>query len=183
MGYGKDFRNKTYRNMGYWEVSDYISGINYLSSMGIIDKDRVGIYGGSYGGFITLMSMFRHSEIFKAGVALRAVSSWKNYFYSNWWYTLARLGDYNNDDVKQYYEQSSPVTYSDGLQGHLLMIHGMLDDNVFFQDFVQLTQKLIESKKDFDIMMYPKENHGFYIQTSWLDEYKRIWRWFEKYLK
>ena len=182
-GYGKEHRNKTYRNLGYWEVSDYISGINYLSSQGIINKENIGIYGGSYGGFITLMAMFRHPEIFKCGVALRAVSNWKNYFYSNWWYTLARLGDLKNDEIKQYYEISSPITYAEGLQGQLLMTHGMLDDNVFFQDMVQLTQKLIDSKKDFDLMMYPKENHNFYRQTSWLDQYKRIWKFFEKNLK
>jgi dipeptidyl aminopeptidase/acylaminoacyl peptidase len=183
MGYGKEHRNKTYRNMGYWEVSDYISGINYLSAGGMIDKERVGIYGGSYGGFTTLMALFRHPEIFKAGVSLRAVSNWKNYFYSNKWYTLARLGNLNEEGIAQYYELSSPITYAENLQGHLLMTHGMLDDNVMFQDMVQLTQKLIENKKDFEIMIYPKENHGFYLQTSWLDQYKRIWKWFERYLK
>lgn len=183
LGYGKEHRNKTYQNMGYWEVSDYISGINHLSTKGIIDKEKVGIYGGSYGGFITLMSLFRHPEIFKAGVSLRAVSNWKNYFRSNLWYTLSRLGDLNQEEIAHYYEISSPITYAEGLQGHLLMTHGMLDDNVFFQDMVQLTQKLIENKKDFEIMIYPKENHGFHMQASWLDQYKRIWKHFEKYLK
>jgi len=183
MGYGKDFRNKTYRNLGYWEMSDYISGINYLASKGIIDKEKVGMYGGSYGGFITLMSLFRHPEVFKCGVALRAVSNWENYFYSNWWYTLARLGDLNESGVRQYYEISSPVTYAESLKVPLLMIHGMLDNNVFFQDMVQLTQKLIDYKKDFEVMIYPKENHGFHIQSSWLDEYKRIWKFFEKHLR
>jgi dipeptidyl aminopeptidase/acylaminoacyl peptidase len=183
MGYGKEHRNKTYRNLGYWEVSDYISGINYLSAQGLIDKEKVGIYGGSYGGFTTLMALFGHPEIFKAGVSLRAVSNWKNYFYSNKWYTLARLGDLKEEGIARYYELSSPITYAENLQGHLLITHGMLDDNVFFQDAVQLTQKLIENKKDFEIMIYPKENHGFYLQTSWLDQYKRIWKWFEQYLK
>ena len=183
LGYGKDFRNKTYRNLGYWEMSDYISGVNYISGLGYINREKVGMYGGSYGGFITLMSLFRHPEIFKCGVALRAVANWKNYFYSNWWYTLARLGDYNDPDVRQYYEQSSPITYADKLEVPLLLTHGMLDDNVFFQDMVQLTQKLIEEKKDFDVMIYPKEYHGFHLQTSWLDQYKRIFRFFEKYLK
>lgn len=182
-GYGKEFRNKTYRNLGYWEVSDYISGINYLNSKGIIDKDKIGIYGGSYGGFTTLMAMFKHPEIFKCGVALRAVSNWKNYYYSNRWFTLARFGDLDKDDVAEYYERSSPITFAENLEGHLLMTHGMLDDNVFFQDMVQLTQKLIDNKKDFEIMLYPKESHGFYRQTSWLDQYKRITNWFEKYLK
>lgn len=183
MGYGKEFRNRTYRNLGYWEVSDYISGINFLDSKGYINKDKVGIYGGSYGGFTTLMALFKHPELFKAGVSLRAVSNWKNYYYSNYWYTLARFGDLETEDVAEYYEQSSPYTFAENLQGHLLMTHGMLDDNVFFQDMVQLTQKLIDNKKDFEVMIYPKESHGFYRQTSWLDQYKRITGWFEKYLK
>lgn len=183
MGYGKEFRNKTYRNLGYWEVSDYISGINFLDAKGFINKDKVGIYGGSYGGFTTLMAMFKHPELFKAGVSLRAVSNWKNYYYSNYWYTLARFGDLETEDVAEFYERSSPYTFAENLQGHLLMTHGMLDDNVFFQDMVQLTQKLIDNKKDFEVMIYPKEAHGFYRQTSWLDQYKRITGWFEKYLK
>lgn len=182
-GYGRDFRNKTFRNLGYWEVSDYISGINYLDSKGYIDRKNIGIYGGSYGGFTTLMAMFRHPELFKAGAALRAVSNWKNYYNGNRWYTLARLGDLDSAGIEQYYDISSPITYAENLQGHLLMTHGMLDDNVFFQDMVQLTQKLIDNKKDFEIMIYPKEAHNFYRQTSWLDQYKRITRWFEKYLK
>ncbi len=181
-GYGRDFRNKTYRNLGYWEVSDYISGIDYLDSLGYINRDKVGIYGGSYGGFITLMALFRHPEHFKCGVALRAVSNWANYYYSNWWYTIARLGELS-DSNRIYYEQSSPITYADNLQVPLLMTHGMLDDNVFFQDMVQLTQKLIDNKKDFEVMFYPKELHSFRLQASWLDQYKRIFNFFEKNLK
>jgi dipeptidyl aminopeptidase/acylaminoacyl peptidase len=182
-GYGKNFRTKTYRNLGYWEVSDYISGIDYLNKQGLIDKNRVGIYGGSYGGFVTLMAAFRHPEYFKAAVALRAVSNWKNYFFSNWWYTLARLGDFNEDSLREYYRISSPITYAENLQIPLLLIHGMLDDNVFFQDDVQLIQKLIELKKDFEVMIYPRERHSFYIQSDWLDQYKRINKFFEEHLK
>jgi dipeptidyl aminopeptidase/acylaminoacyl peptidase len=121
--------------------------------------------------------------VFKAAVALRAVSNWKNYFYSNKRYTLPRLGDYDKPENKVYYELSSPITYADKLQIPLLLIHGMLDDNVFFQDMVQLTQKLIELGKDFEVMIYPKEAHSFYLQSSWLDSYKRIFKFFEKHLK
>jgi dipeptidyl aminopeptidase/acylaminoacyl peptidase len=181
-GYGKNFRTKTYRNLGYWEVSDYMSGIDYLERRGIIDRNRVGIYGGSYGGFVTLTAAFRHPEYFKAAVAMRAVSNWKNYFYSNWWYTLARLGYYNNSNL-EYYRISSPITYADKLQIPLLITHGMLDDNVFFQDDVQLIQKLIDLKKDFEVMIYPREYHSFHIQSSWLDQYKRIVKFFDKNLK
>lgn len=181
-GYGMKFRNKTYKNLGYWEVSDYISGILYLDSLGIIDRSRVGIYGGSYGGFVTLMSVFRRPDVFSCGVSLRAVTDWKNYYYSNPWYTMARLGDYN-DENRFYYEISSPLTYAENLSVPLLLTHGMLDDNVFFQDMVELTQKLIDSRKDFEIMIHPSESHSYYRQTSWLDLYKRIWRFFEKNLK
>lgn len=177
-GYGKEHRNKTYRRLGYWEVSDYISGINYLDKLGYIDNNHVGIYGGSYGGFITLMSAFQHPEVFKGGgVALRPVCNWKTYHYSNKWYTICRLGIYNEVN-KPYYEVSSPITYAENLQVPLLITHGMLDDNVYFQDMVHLTQKLIELGKDFDVMIYPKEAHAFYIQSSWLDQYKRINKFF-----
>jgi dipeptidyl aminopeptidase/acylaminoacyl peptidase len=149
----------------------------------MIDPEKVGIYGGSYGGFITLMAMFRHTEIFKCGIALRAVSNWEMYSHSNKWFTLPRLGNLDSAGIDEYYEISSPVTYAEGLEGPLLLMHGMQDDNVFFQDMVQLTQILIDKKKDFDVMIYPKENHGFYRQSSWLDQYKRVFRFFEKNLK
>lgn len=183
MGYGKEFRNKTYHNLGYWEVSDYVSGVNHLKSLGYVNGEKVGIYGGSYGGFITLMSMFRRNDVFICGAALRAVSDWKNYYYANKWFTLGRLGDFALEEDKENYRISSPITYAEDLQGPLLLLHGMLDDNVFFQQSVQLNQKLIDLKKDFEIMYYPKEGHNFYRQSSWLDQYKRIWKFFAKNLK
>ncbi len=182
-GYGREFRTKTYRNLGYWEVSDFISGIKHLEKQGMIDRNKVGIYGGSYGGFVTLMAVLRHPEYFKAGVSLRAVSNWKNYFFSNWWYTMARLGNHYDNNVDEFYKISSPITYAKNLQVPLLITHGMLDDNVFFQDEVQLTQKLIELKKDFEVMFYPREYHSFHIQSSWLDQYKRIVKFFDKNIK
>jgi dipeptidyl aminopeptidase/acylaminoacyl peptidase len=180
LGYGSEFRNKTHKNLGYWEVSDYISGINYLDQLGLIDRNKVGIYGGSYGGFISLMAAFRHPEYFKTAVALRPVSDWKNYLSSNWWFTLARLGNY--EDNKLAYQISSPITYAAGLNIPLLITHGMLDDNVFLQQTVLLTQKLIEEKKDFELMYYPKEYHSFHLQSSWLDQYKRIFNFFKTHL-
>jgi dipeptidyl aminopeptidase/acylaminoacyl peptidase len=182
LGYGKNFRNKTIKNLGYWEISDYISGVDHLDKEGLIDRNKVGIYGGSYGGFITLMALFRHPDYFKAGVALRGVASWKNYYYSNRWFTLPRLGEYNEEN-KNYYEHSSPITYAENLQVPLLITHGMLDDNVFFQDAVQLIQKLLDNHKDFEVMIYPKEFHSFHIQSDWLDQYKRIFKFFEEHIK
>jgi len=183
MGYGKNFRNKTYRNLGYREVSDYISGINYLDGLGMIDRNKVGIYGGSYGGFISLMAAFRHPEYFKAAAALRPVSDWRNYAKGNWWFTMGRLGDYTKEENKIYYEISSPITYANELTVPLFITHGMLDENVYFQQSVLLVEKLIEEKKDFEIMFYPKEYHGFHLQSSWLDQYRRIYDFFERNLK
>ena len=182
LGYGKNFRNKTYRNLGYWEVLDYISGIDYLDGLGYIDREKVGIYGGSYGGFVTMMATFRHPEYFKTGVVLRGVSDWANYLYGNWWFTLARFGELN-DENKIYYDISSPITYADNLQVPLLITHGMLDDNVYFTQDVHLVQKLIGLHKNFEVMYYPKEFHEFHIQADWLDLYKRIFNFFEMYIK
>ena len=96
---------------------------------------------------------------------------------------MGRLGDYTKEENKIYYEISSPITYAAQLSVPLLITHGMLDDNVYFQQSVILVEKLIEEKKNFELMFYPKEYHGFHLQSSWLDQYKRIYNFFEKNLK
>lgn len=180
MGYGAEFRNKTYKNMGQWEVSDYVSAVNYLDKLGMIDRNKVGIYGGSYGGFITLMALFKHPDIFKAGVAFRAPTDWVKYYPINRWFSEARFGDYT-DENKKIMLDCSPITYTQDLQVPLLLIHGLVDDNVHFQQMTLLMQKLIDNKKDFEVMFYPKENHSFRFQSSWLDEHRRMVNFFKKW--
>jgi dipeptidyl aminopeptidase/acylaminoacyl peptidase len=145
-----------------------------LDSMNINPK-KVGIYGGSYGGFITLFALFKHPSVFKSGAALRSVTDWAHY---NHGYTANILNTPLEDSVA--YVQSSPIYYAEGLKGNLLICHGMLDLNVHFQDVVRLNQRLIELKKDnWEMAVYPVEDHGFKKPESWMDEYKRILKLFE----
>jgi len=178
-GYGRDWRTAIYRNMGHPELEDYKDGLDWLVATQQGDRDHAGIYGGSYGGFMTFMALFRSPGTFKAGAALRPVVDWHQY---NHGYTANIL---NTPDIDpEAYRVSSPIEYAEGLQDHLLIAHGMMDDNVFFQDSVNLTQKLIELHKDnWSIAPYPLERHGYVRADSWLDQYKRILKLFEENLK
>ena len=178
-GYGRDWRTAIYRQMGTPELEDLVDGVHWLEKNQSVDANRVGLYGGSYGGFMTLMAMFRAPDVFKAGAALRPVTDWTQYNHE---YTSNILNDPTIDPIA--YERSSPIEFADGLKGHLLIAHGMIDDNVLFEDSARLYQKLIElHKDDFEIAPYPMERHGFVHADSWLDEYKRIYKLFEANLK
>jgi dipeptidyl aminopeptidase/acylaminoacyl peptidase len=178
-GYGRDWRTAIYRRMGEPELEDLIDGVHWLEKNAAVDPARVGLYGGSYGGFMTLMAMFRAPDVFKAGAALRPVTDWAQYNHE---YTSNILNTPAVDPIA--YERSSPIEFADGLKGALLIAHGMIDDNVLFEDSVRLYQKLVELHKDnFQLSGYPLERHGFVHADSWLDEYKRIYRLFESNLK
>lgn len=178
-GYGRDWRTAIYRHMGGLDLQDHIDGARYLAEQHGIDKARIGIYGGSYGGFITLMALFTSPGTFAAGAALRPVTDWAHY---NHGYTSNILNTPVADSIA--YAKSSPIYYADGLKDHLLICHGMVDDNVHFQDVVRLSQRLIELGKDnWELAVYPVESHGFLEPSSWTDEYKRIFRLFEENLK
>ncbi|WP_349657766.1 prolyl oligopeptidase family serine peptidase [Xanthomonas sp. 10-10] len=178
-GYGRDWRTAIYRNMGHPELEDYLDGLDWLVATKQGDRARAGIYGGSYGGFMTYMALFRSPGTFKAGAALRPVGDWMQYNHE---YTSNILNTPELDP--QAYKTSSPINYADGLQDHLLIAHGMIDDNVFFKDSVDMTQKLIELHKDnWQVAPYPLERHGFTRADAWLDEYKRILKLFNAQVK
>ena len=125
------------------------------------------------------MAMFTQQQTFAAGAALRSVTDWAHY---NHGYTSNILNEPYSDTLA--YRQSSPIYFADGLKGALLMCHGMVDVNVNFQDIVRLTQRLIELKKEnWELAIYPVEDHGFVEASSWTDEYKRILKLFETNLK
>ncbi len=178
-GYGRDWRTGIYRFMGGKDLSDNIDGAKYLVESQGIDPKKIGIYGGSYGGFITLMAMFTKPDVFAAGAALRPVTDWATY---NHGYTANILNEPQTDSIA--YHKSSPIYYADGLKGNLLICHGMVDVNVHYQDAVRLSQRLIELKKNnWELASYPMEDHGFVEPSSWMDEYKRIFKLFEGTLK
>ncbi len=178
-GYGRDWRTAIYRNMGGKDLDDQVEGAKFLVEQCRADPKKIGIYGGSYGGFITLMAMFRYPGTFAAGAALRSVTDWSHY---NQGYTSDILNTPVADSLA--YARSSPIYYAEGLKGALLICHGMIDDNVHFQDVVRLAQRLIELGKDnWELAVYPLESHGFVEASSWTDEYKRIYKLFEENLK
>ena len=178
-GYGRDWRTAIYRQMGHPELEDYIDGVHWMVANQQGDADNVGIYGGSYGGFMTFMALFRAPETFKAGAALRPVTDWTSYNHE---YTANILNTPELDP--EAYRISSPIEFAEGLRGHLLIAHGMMDDNVFFQDSVRLSQRLIELRKDhWTLAPFPLERHSFVQPESWYDEYRRIDELFESTLK
>jgi len=178
-GYGRDWRTGIYRHMGGSDLTDVVDGARYLVAEQRVDPRRVGVYGGSYGGFITLMAMFTTPGVFAAGAALRPVTDWAHYNHP---YTANILNEPPRDP--EAYRRSSPIYFAEGLEGALLICHGMVDTNVHFQDSVRLAQRLIELRKEnWELAVYPVENHAFDEETSWADEYKRVLKLFEQSLR
>ena len=177
-GYGRDWRTGIYRHMGGKDLSDQVDAAGYLSNNLGIDSGRIGIYGGSYGGFITLMALCTKPGKFRCGAALRSVTDWMHY---NHGYTSNILNNPLEDSIS--YRRSSPINFAPGLQGRLLMCHGMQDLNVHYQDIVRFSQRLIElGKENWELASYPIEDHAFTEPESWLDEYRRIYRLFKEEL-
>ena len=178
-GYGRDWRTAIYRHMGGKDLTDQADGVRMLVNKYGLNPANIGLYGGSYGGFITLMAMFTEPDVFKSGAAIRSVTDWAHY---NHGYTDAILNEPYTDE--NAYRVSSPIYFANGLKGNLLMLHGMLDQNVNYQDIIRLTQRLIELHKDnWSLASYPVEDHAFEQPSSWTDEYKRIYKLFEETLK
>ena len=175
-GYGRDWRTAIYRWMGGRDLADHVDGSRYLQKTFGIDPERIGLYGGSYGGFMTLMALFNAPKDFGAGAALRSVTDWSHY---NHGYTGGILNMPQDDTLA--YRRSSPIYFAEGLEDPLLMAHGMVDTNVHFQDIVRLTQRFIElGKSGWELAVYPVEDHGFVRPDSWTDEYTRIFDLFER---
>ena len=178
-GYGRDWRTAIYRQMGHPELEDYLDGVDYLVLQQQGDRAKIGIYGGSYGGFMSFMALFRAPDAFVAGAALRPVTDWTSYNHE---YTSNILNTPELDP--EAYARSSPIEYAQNLRGHLLISHGMIDDNVLYQDSVRLAQRLIELKKDhWELASYPLERHAYQHPESWYDQYRRILQLFERTLK
>ena len=178
-GYGGAWRTGIYRHMGGKDLSDHVDAARWMVANEGVDAKRVGLYGGSYGGFITLMGLFTEPDVFRSGAALRSVTDWAHYNHP---YT-ARILNQPQDDTLAY-RRSSPIYFAEGFRGHLLMAHGMVDTNVHFQDIVRLSQRLIElGKTNWELAVYPVEDHAFTRPESWADQYRRIYELFERTLR
>lgn len=154
-GYGGEFNSGYWKSMGVVDTEEAVAAKRFLVSLGYVREDRVGIWGWSYGGFLTCMALLTKPGEFHAGVAVASVTDWKSY---NEWYTRERLGLAKDDP--ETYRKTSPINFASGLKDNLLLVHGMLDDNVLFQDTARLIQRLIEANKHFDVAIYPKDDHG-----------------------
>jgi len=177
-GYGRDFRTDIYRHMGGKDLSDYVDARELLIEDYDIDPNRIGMYGGSYGGFLTIMALLTEPGKFKCGAAVRSVTDWAHYNHA---YTSNILNTPLEDP--KAFEKSSPIYFADKLEDRLLMVHGMVDNNVQYQDVARLAQRFIElGKTDWDLVGYPIEPHGFKETTSWIDEYGRILKMFDEEL-
>lgn len=178
-GYGRDWRTAIYRHMGGKDLDDHVDAAKWMAKEHRVDPRRIGIYGGSYGGFMTLMAMFNAPDVFAAGAAMRPVTDWAHYSHG---YTGGILNLPQNDP--EAYRRSSPIYFAQNLKGALLICHGIVDTNVFFEDTARLVQRLIELRKEnWELAVYPVEDHSFVEPTSWADQYKRVFRLFETNLK
>lgn len=177
-GYGRTWRTDVYLHLGGLDLEDLLGAVDYLRSLGNIDVNRIGIWGVSYGGFLTNMAMFLAPEVFRAGVAWAAVNDWHNY---NAVYTRQRLNTPRENP--EAYRRSSPIFFSGMLKNPLLIVHGMLDRNVLVQDAVHLTDKLVREGKRFVQVYYPQEDHGFVREETWIDASRRTVEWFEQHLR
>lgn len=176
-GYGRDWRSDVYLHMGGPDLDDVLGAVDYLAGLGNVDMERLGIWGVSYGGFMTDMAMFLAPDVFQAGSAWASVNDWENY---NSGYTRERLN--TPAENPEAFRRSSPINFSGNLKNHLLIVHGMVDSNVLFQDAVQLAEKLIQEGRPFGQIYYPQEDHGFVRDETWIDACRRTVEWFDRYL-
>lgn len=160
-GQGGEFNSGYYKSMGVIDADEAVAAKDYLVSLGYVNPDRCGVWGWSYGGFLTCMIQLTKPGVFDTGVAVASVTDWNSY---NEWYTRRRLGMQSDD--AEIYKTTSPVWHADGLKDNLLLVHGILDDNVLFQDTARLIQRLIDKGKRFDVMVYPRDDHGIGKDTS-----------------
>lgn len=175
-GYGRDWRTAIYRWMGGRDLADQVDASRWLGATYGVHPERIGMYGGSYGGFITLMALFTAPKSFGAGAALRPVTDWAHYNHP---YTGQILNLPQDDSAA--YRRSSPIFLAEGLEDPLLVAHGMVDVNVHYEDSARLAQRLMElGKVDWELASYPVEDHGFVRPSSWTDEYRRIFELFER---
>jgi dipeptidyl-peptidase-4 len=154
---GRDFEQIVYHHLGKWEVHDQIEGAKYLAALPYIDKDRIGIWGWSYGGYMASMVILHGADYFKTAIAVAPVTHWK--FYDTI-YTERYMG--TPEENPEGYEESAPLNAADKLKGNFLLIHGTSDDNVHFQNSADFVTALHNANKQFSFMIYPDKNHSIY---------------------
>ena len=176
-GRGADFEKCTYLNLGVKEARDQVETALYLGSLPYVDKNRIGIWGWSFGGYMTLMSMSEGTPVFKAGVAVAAVTDW-NYYDTVYGERFMRTPQENAEG----YKTSSAFTRADKLHGRLLLVHGMADDNVHYQNCAEYAEHLVQLGKQFDMQVYTNRNHSIFGGNTRLHLYTRLTEFFNQWL-
>lgn len=175
---GEQFKKMTYQRLGHYETIDQIAAAKYLGSLGYIDAKRIGIFGWSYGGYMSSSCILKANDVFKAAIAVAPVTNWKWYdsvYTERYMRTLAE-----NEDG---YRQNSPIYFADQLKGSYLLVHGLADDNVHFQHSAEMANALIMANKQFDTYFYPNRNHGIYGGPVRLHLYTKMTDFLKKNLK
>lgn len=152
---GEEFKKKTYLQLGKYEIEDQIDAAKYLGTLPYIDKNRIGHWGWSYGGFMSSLAITKGADVFKAAIAVAPVTSWR--FYDNI-YTERYMR--TPQENASGYDDNSPINFTDKIKGKYLLIHGTADDNVHFQNSVEMVKALVKSNIDFESAYYPNKNHG-----------------------
>ena len=177
-GRGLEFEAHLHRQMGTIEVDDQAAAVEQLVAEGLADAERVGVYGWSYGGYMTVMSMLRRPDIFKVGVSGAPVSDWDGYDTG---YTERYMGTPQNN--AEGYREGSLLTHADKLEGQLLLIHGGVDENVHFRHTARLITALTAADRDYDLLMFPEERHMPRDQAGLEYQERRVARYFERHLQ
>lgn len=154
---GREFRTCTYKQLGKLEVDDQIDAAKYLGTLNYVEKNRIGIFGWSYGGYMTSLCITRGADVFKTAIAVAPVTNWK--FYDSI-YTERYMGTKESNPTG--YDANAPTAYADKLKGNFLLIHGTADDNVHWQNSAELINAMVKANKQFDLFIYPDKNHGIY---------------------
>jgi dipeptidyl-peptidase-4 len=174
---GRDFKNSTYLQLGKLETEDMISAAKYLGGLPYVDRDRIGMQGWSFGGYLTSSCMTKGAEYFKAGIAVAPVTNWR--FYDTI-YTERFMQ--TPEENPSGYDENSPINHVEMLKGPYLLVHGSADDNVHYQNTMEMVDALVKANKDFDLFIYPDKNHGIYGGTTRLHLYEKMTKFIEENL-
>ncbi len=166
---GEKFKKMTYQQLGKYETEDQIAAAKYLASLPYVDGDRIGIFGWSYGGYMSSLAILKGNDVFKSAIAVAPVTNWK-------WYDSIYTERYmrTDDENPEGYKENSPVYFADQLKGNYLLVHGNADDNVHFQNSAEMAKALIKANKQFDTYFYPNRNHGIYGDNARLHLYNKM---------
>ena len=176
-GKGADFKKVTYKELGKYEIADQISAAEYLGSLPYIDKDRIGIFGWSFGGYMTSLAMTKGADVFKMGIAVAPVTNWR--FYDSVYTERYMQTPQENESG---YDTNSPINYVSQLKGAYLLVHGSADDNVHYQNTMRMIESLVQANKQFDLFIYPDKNHGIYGGNTRLHLYNKMTKFIEENL-